>query len=102
MSTIEVRKVELAALSPKVVCEYLSLSKRSVSTLIADQVLLAKRCGGRTLVDFASVKSYYEGLPLKTVAASIPNSPQCTAPARRRRRASTDASSGDRSDPDRK
>ena len=58
MSTIEVRKVEPAALSPKGVSEYLSLSKRSVSTLIADQVLLAKRCGGRTLVDFASVKKF--------------------------------------------
>ena len=45
MSTIEVQKVEPAALSPKGVSEYLSLSKRSVSNLIADQVLLAKRCG---------------------------------------------------------
>ena len=84
MSTIEVRKVEPAALSPKGVCEYLSLSKRSVSTLIADQVLLAKRCGGRTLVDFASVKKFYEGLPAKTVAASIPNAPQSAAPSPRR------------------
>jgi hypothetical protein len=33
MSTIEVRKVEPAALSPKGVCEYLSLSKRSVSPM---------------------------------------------------------------------
>jgi excisionase family DNA binding protein len=87
MSTIEVRKVEPAALSPKGVCEYLSLSKRSVSTLIADQVLLAKRCGGRTLVDFASVKKFYEGLPPKTVAASIPNAPQSAAPSPRRRTA---------------
>ena len=84
MSTIEVQKVEPAALSPKGVCEYLSLSKRSVSTLIADQVLLAKRCGGRTLVDFASVKKFYEGLPPKTVAASIPNAPQSAAPSPRR------------------
>jgi hypothetical protein len=41
--------------------------------------LLAKRCGGRTLVDFASVKKFYEGLPPKTVAASIPNAPQSAA-----------------------
>jgi excisionase family DNA binding protein len=74
--TLEVDSVEPAALSPKGTCAYLSLSKRSVSTLIADGVLIAKRAGGRTLVDFESVKTYYASLPVKTVAASIPNAPQ--------------------------
>ena len=82
---LEVVTVEPAALSPKGVCQYLSLSKRSVSTLIADQVLIAKRCGGRTLIDFESVKKFYAGLPAKTVAASIPNAPQSLAAPRRRR-----------------
>ena len=45
--TLEADSVEPAALSPKGTCAYLSLSKRSVSTLIADGVLIAKRAGGR-------------------------------------------------------
>jgi excisionase family DNA binding protein len=94
MPVLEVKAIEPAALSPDGAGEYLSLTKRQIYNLIADGFLIAKRSGARTLVDFASVKSYYEGLPLKTVAASIPNSPQCTTPARRRRRASADASSG--------
>jgi excisionase family DNA binding protein len=79
MPVLEVKPVEPAALSPKGTCAYLSLSKRSVSTLIADGALIAKRSGGRTLVDFESVKAYYKSLPVKTVAASIPNAPQAMA-----------------------
>ena len=57
-----------------------------IYNLITDGVLIAKRSGSRTLVDFESVKKYYASLPLKTVSASIPNAPQCigAAPARRR------------------
>lgn len=73
---LEVNSVEPAALSPKGAAEYLSLSLRSVSNLIADRVLIAKQAGGRTLVDFQSVKKYYEALPVKTVGVSIPNAPQ--------------------------
>jgi excisionase family DNA binding protein len=76
MPVLEVKTIEPAALSPKGACAYLSLSKRNISNLIADGVLIAKRSGGRTLVDFQSVKAYYEALPVKTVAASIPNAPQ--------------------------
>src|SRR5882672_5331471 len=76
MPVLEVKTIEPAALSPNGACVYLSLSKRSLSTLIADGVLIAKRSGGRTLVDFQSVKNYYASLPVKTVGASIPNAPQ--------------------------
>jgi excisionase family DNA binding protein len=79
----EVKTIEPAALSPKGACAYLSLSKRSLSTLIADGVLIAKRAGGRTLVDFESVKAYYRSLPVKTIAASIPNAPQSIGAGRK-------------------
>ena len=82
MPVLEVKAIEPAALSPKGVSAYLSLSKRSVSTLIADGVLIARRTEGRTLVDFESVKAYYASLPLKTVAASIPNAPATSASVR--------------------
>jgi hypothetical protein len=84
---LEVKTIEPAALSRKGTVAYLSLSMRTVSSLIADGTLIAKQSGGRTLVDFDSVKKYYQGLPLKTVSASIPNAPQCarSAPAHRKR-----------------
>jgi hypothetical protein len=87
MPVLEVKVVEPAALSPEGAGDYLSLTKRQIYNLIADGLLIAKRSGARTLVDFVSVKNYYEGLPLKTVAASIPNSPQCATSVRRRRSA---------------
>jgi excisionase family DNA binding protein len=79
---LEVKPVEPAALSPKGTVAYLSLSKRTISSLIADGTLIAKRSGGRTLVDFESVKKYYAGLPVKTVSASIPNAPRLSSRVR--------------------
>jgi hypothetical protein len=73
---LEVKTVEPAALSPQGAADYLSISKRAVSILIADEVLIARKAGARTLVDFRSVKDYYASLPRVTVHASIPNAPQ--------------------------
>jgi hypothetical protein len=73
---LEVKAIEPAALSPQGTADYLSISKRAVSILIADEVLIARKAGARTLVDFASVKAYYASLPRVTVHASIPNAPQ--------------------------
>jgi len=72
---LEVRIIEPLALSPKSTAAVLSISKRMVSILIADEVLIARKAGARTLVDFASVKAYYASLPRVTVHASIPNAP---------------------------
>jgi excisionase family DNA binding protein len=79
---LSVATVEPAALSPKGTAAYLSLSKRTISSLIADGALIAKQSGGRTLVDFESVKRYYSGLPVKTVSASIPNAPRLSSRVR--------------------
>jgi excisionase family DNA binding protein len=86
MPVLEVKTIEPFAMSPEAAGVSLSLTKRQIYNLITDGVLIAKRSGSRTLVDFESVKKYYASLPLKTVSASIPNAPQCigAAPARPR------------------
>jgi excisionase family DNA binding protein len=86
MSAIEVKTIiEPAALSPEHAGTYLSLTKRQIYFLLADGVLIAKRSGSRTLVDFQSVKKYYDGLPLKKIGASIANSPQVIGAGKRRK-----------------
>jgi excisionase family DNA binding protein len=84
MSVVEVKTIEPAALSPNGAAAYLSLSKRAIYLLIAGDKIIARRDGARTLVDFESIKAYYKSLPLKTVAASIPNAPQSSARRRTR------------------
>jgi excisionase family DNA binding protein len=75
MPVLEVKTLEPAALSPDGAAKYLSISRRRISILIADGILIARKDGARTLVDLASVKAYYDSLP-RAVSVSIPNSPQ--------------------------
>jgi excisionase family DNA binding protein len=58
-------------LSPRDAAQFLSISKRSLSRLIARRKIVARKDGVRTLVDVASLKAYYEALPLKTNSASL-------------------------------
>jgi excisionase family DNA binding protein len=67
-TTIE---LEPLALSPASGARYLSISKRSLSRLIADGKIEARKAGPRTLVDVASLKAYYASLPTKTDHAPI-------------------------------
>jgi hypothetical protein len=73
------------ALSPEDAAAFLSISRRALSDLIADDTVLAKKHGTRSLVDVASLRAYYDGLP-KTVPGSIPNAPQSLHLARNRRK----------------
>jgi hypothetical protein len=57
--------LEPIALSPRDATQFLSISKRSLSRLIAPRKIVARKDGVRTLVDAASLKSFYESLPLK-------------------------------------
>ena len=43
------------------------IAKRSLSRLIADGKIVARKEGSRTLVDVESLKAYYAGLPVNTV-----------------------------------
>ena len=78
----EVLRIAPLALSPKAAAECLSLSRRQIGILIAEKKLIARKSGTRTLIDFASVRMFYEGLPLVAEPAPIPN-----APKRHKRRA---------------
>jgi excisionase family DNA binding protein len=63
--------LEPIALSPRDAAQFLSISKRSLSRLIRARKIEARKDGPRTLVDVASLKAYYEALPLKTDHASL-------------------------------
>jgi excisionase family DNA binding protein len=63
--------IEPLALSPRDAAQLLSISKRSLSRLIAARKIAARKDGPRTLVDVASLKTYYAALPLKTDHAPI-------------------------------
>jgi excisionase family DNA binding protein len=51
------------ALPPADAARFLAVSRRTLSRLIADRKVVARRCGRRTLVDRASLETYYESLP---------------------------------------
>jgi excisionase family DNA binding protein len=63
--------LEPIALSPRDAAQFLSISKRTLSHLIARRKIVARKDGVRTLVDVASLKAYYEALPLKTDHAPL-------------------------------
>ena len=65
-AAIKVTELAPLALSPAAAARYLSISKRTISRLIADGKIVARKAGPRTLVDVASLKAYYEALPKKT------------------------------------
>jgi hypothetical protein len=54
----------------------LSISRRTLDMLITSGKLSTRKIGGRTVVDYDELKSYYASLPPK-VTHSIPNAPQC-------------------------
>jgi hypothetical protein len=53
------------ALPPLAAAQFLSISKRSLSRLIAAGKIVARKQGSRTLVDVESLRAYYERLPVK-------------------------------------
>ena len=63
--------MEPLALSPREAAAFLSVSKRSLSRLIARKKVEARKDGPRTLVDVASLKAYYATLPKITRPAPL-------------------------------
>jgi excisionase family DNA binding protein len=84
MSAIQ---LEPLALSPREAAQFLSISKRTLSRLIARRKIAARKDGPRTLVDVASLKAYYVALPLKTDHAPIVFGRRAHLPQRSRRQA---------------
>jgi hypothetical protein len=66
-----VTELQPLALAPIAAARFLSLSKRSLSRLIADGKIIARKDGARTLVDVESLKAYYANLPVR---------PECAPP----------------------
>jgi excisionase family DNA binding protein len=58
--------MEPLALSPRDAAAFLSVSKRTLTRLIADKKIEARKSGPRTLIDVASLKAYYASLPTIT------------------------------------
>ncbi len=52
--------LEPLAVSPREAAHFLSISKRTVSRLIRSRKIAARKLGIRTLVDVASLKTFYE------------------------------------------
>lgn len=51
--------------SPEEAAGFLSVHRRTVwDRLIADRILKARKAGRRVLVDMASIRAYYESLPV--------------------------------------
>ena len=63
--------LEPLALSPRDAAALLSVSKRTMSRLIATRKIAARKDGARTLVDVTSIRNYYASLPLKTDHAPL-------------------------------
>lgn len=64
-STAQVTQLQPLALPPLAAAQFLSISKRSLSRLIAAGKIVARKEGSRTLVDVKSLKAYYARLPVK-------------------------------------
>ena len=67
MTTVKaIRPLDPNALSvsPEDAARFLSVHRRTVDRLIADGILKARKAGRRVLVDMASIRAYYESLPL--------------------------------------
>ena len=58
--------MEPLALSPLNAAAFLSVSKRTLTRLIAAKRITARKSDHRTLVDVASLKAYYATLPTIT------------------------------------
>jgi excisionase family DNA binding protein len=63
--------METLALSPRDAAAYLAVSKRTLTRLIADKRIEARKSGPRTLVSVASLKAYFESLPKITRPAPL-------------------------------
>jgi excisionase family DNA binding protein len=64
-SVAQILELPPLALAPLAAARLLSISKRSLSRLIATGKIVARKDGTRTLVDVESLKAYYANLPVK-------------------------------------
>lgn len=63
--------IEPIALSPRDAAQFLGVSKRTLTRLIATKKIEARKAGPRTLVSVASLKVYFDMLPAITKPAPL-------------------------------
>ena len=63
--------IEPLAVPPREAARLLAVSRRTVSRLIREHKLVARKLGKRTLVDVESVKAFYAGLPIKRKSSPL-------------------------------
>ena len=69
---------EPVSLSPEKAAEWSGVSKATIYRLLAAKAFVARRSGARTLIDYASWRTYFTALPKYTPGASMPNAPHVT------------------------
>ena len=72
MPAATISELSPLAVSPAGAASFLGISKRSISRLIADGDVIARKDGPRTLVDVESLRAYYAALPVKAGATPLP------------------------------
>jgi excisionase family DNA binding protein len=77
--------LEAIALSKAEAADALSVSSRTISYLIADGTLAARKLGARTLIDVESLRAYWASLP-RGAGAPLPCTRRAAKPRRARRR----------------
>jgi excisionase family DNA binding protein len=77
--------LEAIAYSKAEAADALSVSSRTISYLIADGTLVARKLGARTLIDVESLRAYWASLP-RGAGAPLPCTRRAAKPKRRARR----------------
>jgi excisionase family DNA binding protein len=73
---------EAITVSPKIASLLSGLSVRTIYRLLEEEALSARRCGGRTLIETASLRAYLASLPVYVPGAAIPNAPHARSSSR--------------------
>jgi excisionase family DNA binding protein len=63
--------LEPVAVSPRDAAKFLAVSRRTISRLIRSKKITARKAGKRTLVDVASLRSFYATLPAISAPRSL-------------------------------
>jgi excisionase family DNA binding protein len=72
------KSIEPVSLSPETAAELSGVSVRSIYRLLGRKAITARRDGARTLIDYASWRTYFKSLPDYIPGASMPNAPHVT------------------------
>jgi excisionase family DNA binding protein len=74
---------EPLSLSPKAAAALLMISRSKLYVLLGNGTLTARKDGGRTLIDYATVKAHHEHRPAFVPGIAMPNAPHIQRPKRR-------------------